>query len=130
MNKDNAKDYLPLVQALAEGKTIQVLDEERKDWIDLKNATFAYRASDYRIKPETVTPYDALRVDDLVIVRDAEGSWSLRRFAGVSVKGKPLTWYGGACSATHSAVVEWSDCRLATPQEIEAARKSNMERVK
>lgn len=50
MNASNAKDYLPLVQALAEGKTIQVMD--LGDWIDLQYVTFERRASSYRIKPE------------------------------------------------------------------------------
>ncbi len=50
MNASNAKDYLPLVQALAEGKVIQVMDFG--DWIDLQYVTFERRASSYRIKPE------------------------------------------------------------------------------
>ena len=28
MDKNNAKDYLPLIQALAEGKTIQIKDDD------------------------------------------------------------------------------------------------------
>ncbi len=51
MNKDNAKDYLPLVQALADGKVIQV--QLNGVW---KNAAeqiaFDGPPSDYRIKPE------------------------------------------------------------------------------
>ncbi|WP_395009805.1 hypothetical protein [Undibacterium sp.] len=54
MNKDNAKDYLPLVQALAEGKTIQLLDKDLggKKWADLESPDFAWHVSFYRIKPE------------------------------------------------------------------------------
>lgn len=50
MNKDNAKDYLPLVQALAEGKTIQwrFLGE----WKDLSVMDLTQDPSTYRIKPE------------------------------------------------------------------------------
>jgi len=51
MNKDNAKDYLPLVQALAEGKVIQMFDG--KNWEDLEDVAFSYEISNYRIKPET-----------------------------------------------------------------------------
>jgi hypothetical protein len=51
MNATNAKDYLPLVQALAEGKQIQVkiLDgwSGGVGWVD-----FIYDPSYYRIKPE------------------------------------------------------------------------------
>lgn len=51
MNKDNAKDYLPLVQALADGKSIQVLSAG--EWKDAEQLTTLSRsANDYRIKPE------------------------------------------------------------------------------
>ncbi|MDA5337840.1 hypothetical protein LRM36_05355 [Stenotrophomonas maltophilia] len=50
MNKDNAKDYLPLVQALAEGKVIQMFDG--KNWEDLEDVAFSYELSNYRVKPE------------------------------------------------------------------------------
>lgn len=54
MNKDNARDYLPLVQALAEGKTLQKritgFSEDR--WEDVINAIFSEPESYYRIKPE------------------------------------------------------------------------------
>lgn len=50
MNKDNAHLYLPLVQALAEGKTIQ--NNCISDWIDLHEMTFVESAKHYRIKPE------------------------------------------------------------------------------
>lgn len=54
MNKDNAKDFLPLVQALAEGKTIQLLDKDLggKKWFDLESPDFVWHVSFYRIKPE------------------------------------------------------------------------------
>lgn len=50
MNKDNAKDFLPLVQALADGKVIQVKFFDR--WADLEVAHFDMDADMYRIKPE------------------------------------------------------------------------------
>lgn len=52
MNKDNAKDYLPLVQALADGKVIQFNDGSR--WRDLGSGhiSWDYSANCYRIKPE------------------------------------------------------------------------------
>lgn len=50
MNKDNAKEYLYLVQALAEGKTIQT--KNICGWTDMGEIHFIDRASSYRIKPE------------------------------------------------------------------------------
>lgn len=51
MNKDNAKDYLPLVQALAEGKEIQMLNCHDQ-WQDSVELELCYPASRYRVKPE------------------------------------------------------------------------------
>lgn len=51
MNASNARDYLPLVQALADGKTIQ-WKHRTMGWIDSNELSDAYPASDYRIKPE------------------------------------------------------------------------------
>lgn len=51
MNKDNAKNYLPLVQALADGKVIQVLVAD-DTWEDLNSPAFTRPARCYRIKPE------------------------------------------------------------------------------
>lgn len=50
MDKDNAKDYLPLVQALAEGKTIQ--SNHGGEWFDLPNPSFCDPITFYRIKPK------------------------------------------------------------------------------
>lgn len=50
MNKDNAKDYLPLVQALAEGKVIQIMGSG--GWNELPNYDFTSPVEHYRIKPE------------------------------------------------------------------------------
>lgn len=56
MNASNAKDYLPLVQALADGKVIQGLyhrSNGERDWIRIEGQViFDAPASDYRIKPE------------------------------------------------------------------------------
>lgn len=50
MNANNAKDYLPLVQALAEGKTIQVSGVD--EWVDVEGVCFTRSPDCYRIKPE------------------------------------------------------------------------------
>ena len=52
MNKNNAKDFLPLVQALADGKTIQFYTGS---WVDLSSVdetSFTLPPERYRIKPE------------------------------------------------------------------------------
>jgi len=56
MNKENAHLYLPLVQALADGKTIE-FSRSGAGWIDvvdIVDATFEHAPSRYRIKPEPV----------------------------------------------------------------------------
>ncbi|MBR7747442.1 hypothetical protein [Undibacterium baiyunense] len=52
MNKENAKDYLPLVQALAEGKTIQRIYGRDYEWTDVGEINFEIPVSWHRIKPE------------------------------------------------------------------------------
>lgn len=52
MTKDNAKDLLPLVQALAEGKTIQHYWECGHTWEDCDNLYFDDDVNTYRIKPK------------------------------------------------------------------------------
>ena len=57
MNRQQAKELLPIIQAFAEGKTIQFLGLTEKEewWKDLqcdKDIKFNYHFSRYRIKPE------------------------------------------------------------------------------
>lgn len=57
MTRENAKDYLPLVQALAERKTLQ--SRARDGWADIlptEDIWFCNPASDYRVKPEPPKP--------------------------------------------------------------------------
>lgn len=54
MNKDNAKEFLPLVQALANGRTIQFYSSTTSKWCDASNFTFGLPPTDYRIKPERI----------------------------------------------------------------------------
>jgi hypothetical protein len=54
MNAQNAHEYLPLVQALANGKTLQI--EDYAGWVDLsEEINFGATPQDYRIKPEPRT---------------------------------------------------------------------------
>ncbi len=52
MNKENAKDYLPLVQALSEGKTLQRKTSSDSEWADITECAFTFDIECYRIKPE------------------------------------------------------------------------------
>lgn len=54
MNKNNAKDYLPLVQALAEGKTLQVKRWRSGAWEDRDEVLFCTSPENFRIKPEPI----------------------------------------------------------------------------
>lgn len=51
MNKENAKDYLPLVQALADRKDLEWHDNDGK-WHPVDEVGFGYEAARYRIKQE------------------------------------------------------------------------------
>lgn len=51
MNKEDAHLYLPLVQALADGRTLQAKDIQGK-WFDLDNIALGGGSEHYRIKPE------------------------------------------------------------------------------
>lgn len=56
MNRERAKELLPVIQAFAAGKTIQVLSYTGK-WSDIENMQF-YDNNKYRIKPEShLRPY-------------------------------------------------------------------------
>ena len=50
MTKKDAHLFLPLVQALADGKTLQI--EVGNAWNDLDEPSFTRPPQDYRIKPE------------------------------------------------------------------------------
>lgn len=55
MKASNAKDYLPLVQALIEGKSIQYntsADDENPNWVDCEELISDESAKKYRIKPK------------------------------------------------------------------------------
>lgn len=58
MNKDNAKEFLPLVQALAEGKVVEHKNAWG-EWEVLAFYSFNDAPSSYRIRPEPRTvPWD------------------------------------------------------------------------
>lgn len=50
MNREQAKELLPIIQAFTEGKTVQYKTE--KEWIQTNVPTFNPYLWEYRIKPE------------------------------------------------------------------------------
>lgn len=57
MNRQQAKELLPIIQAFSEGKTIQYnCENENPQWIDVQpneRVDFSQHPSRYRIKPES-----------------------------------------------------------------------------
>jgi hypothetical protein len=74
MNKENAHEYLPLVQALANGKTIQHPSavSSWKDYPDDTDLTFELDARFYRVKPEPRT-FELYRNKKTGVMLDANG---------------------------------------------------------
>ncbi len=88
MNAQDAKDYLPLVQALADGKTIQ--HANGNGWYDKNEPDFTCPASYYRVKPETPNP------------RHWWIRWDTSDMCGMATNHKPI----GKHAANHIEVVE------------------------
>lgn len=77
MNRNQAKELLPFIQAFAEGKAIQQTDGY--DWYDLDDPDFMASGSSYRIKPEPkCRPF-----------KDAEECWQEMQ------KHQPFGWMKG-----------------------------------
>lgn len=85
MNSTNAKDYLPLVQALAEGKVIQGRMAYSGRWEDMpEEFDFSGPAESYRIKPEPREIwvnhyYNPCRLDQIC---DSQGEANQRAILG------------------------------------------------
>jgi hypothetical protein len=78
MNKENAHLYLPLVQALANGKTIQrVLHFGPNDvrWEDVHEFKWTYSPDQYRIKPEPRTWEVWAHKNDKDIIASIPSTW-------------------------------------------------------
>lgn len=50
MTRENAKELLPIIQAFAEGKTIEYHSND--NWVEQENFGFIDNVRNYRIKPE------------------------------------------------------------------------------
>ena len=78
MNRKEAKELMPIIQAFAEGKTIQYYDSliDIVDWEDCENPNFENLTYKFRIKPETTYRQ----------FKDAEECWK------EMLKHKPFGW--------------------------------------
>ena len=52
MTREDAKDLLPIIQAFAEGKTIEFRNKSFKEWTEIETPSFDPTITNYRIKPE------------------------------------------------------------------------------
>lgn len=52
MNKETIKEFMPLMQAMLEGKTIQFYYEQDKEWVDVDEIFINDGLLSYRIKSE------------------------------------------------------------------------------
>lgn len=79
MNREQAKELLPIIQAFAEGKTIEIRSNSKYnpgEWIETATPTFDIKSHEYRIKPEPMyRPF-----------KDAEECWQ------EMLKHKPFGW--------------------------------------
>ena len=78
MNRNQAKELMPIIQAFAEGKAIQYYDSliDIADWEDCENPNFENLTYKFRIKPETTyRPF-----------KDAEECWQ------EMLKHQPFGW--------------------------------------
>lgn len=50
MTREEAKELIPIIQAFADGKTIEFF--KQGEWVELNDPDFMWSAYNYRIKPE------------------------------------------------------------------------------
>lgn len=58
MNREQAKKLLPIIQAFAEGKTLEFRNKSFKEWTEIDNPSFDPTITNYRIKPEPYRPFE------------------------------------------------------------------------
>ena len=95
MTRENAKALLPIIQAFAEGKTIQYYDSliDIADWEDCENPNFENLTYKFRIKPEpTYRPF-----------KDAEECWLEMQ------KHQPFGWVKDKKDGHHALITAVDD---------------------
>ena len=95
MNRKEAKELMPIIQAFAEGKTIQYYDSliDIADWEDCENPNFDNLTYKYRIKPDpTYRPF-----------KDAEECWLEMQ------KHQPFGWVKDKKDGHHALITAVDD---------------------
>lgn len=52
MNRNQAKEFYPILQAFIDGKELEVYSPSKDTWVDTRNKDEIYFGNNYRIKPE------------------------------------------------------------------------------
>lgn len=109
MNKESIKLFMPLMQAMLEGKTIQFYHDSDKRWVDVDEISMYYGVLSYRIKPESKTrpfvntdecwtemekhqPFgwvSRIDCDERCLITDVDG---LEGNGGVNIDGEGCRW--------------------------------------
>jgi hypothetical protein len=76
MTKENAKHYLPLIQAMSEGKTIQIKNLSTGEWFDTAGCNFLYPPENYRVKPEPQVLWINLRAFQVSVMPMPGPNWA------------------------------------------------------
>lgn len=99
MNRQQAKDLLPIIQAFAEGKEIEFRNKSFKEWSMIENPSFDPNITSYRIKPEpNYRPF-----------KDAEECWQ------EMLKHQPFGWLKSKTDKNYSFIlnVDEDSCHFA-----------------
>ena len=95
MDRNQAKALMPIIQAFAEGKTVQYYDSliDIADWEDCENPEFENLTYEFRIKPEpTYRPF-----------KDAEECWKEMQ------KHQPFGWLKDKKDGHHALITAVDD---------------------
>lgn len=89
MNRSEAKELLPIIQAFAEGKVIEFRNKSFKEWSEIENPSFDPTITNYRIKPEPkYRPF-----------KDVEECWQEMQ------KHQPFGWVKGDCGYENISII-------------------------
>ena len=119
MNLKRAKEYIPFLEAIAEGKTVQmILDNGR--WINLTEPGFACEPDQYRIKPEPkLVPFTfedrELFRDKWVKVKGVDSEYKINKIAFDQIQ---IGWNGNYKYETALEQLKFADGKPFGKYEI------------
>lgn len=105
MEREQAKELLPIIQAFAEGKEIQCISEGEEDWCTIKHPTWN-KSIKYRVKPEPkYRPFNNAK--EFIEALNEHGGWMRAKHS--SVYFIPLRVKFDSIASTTSTVYLYSD---------------------